>query len=223
MSVLGEERIMHEFLVALRRQVSATEVIGSAVALGALGAFTDFTPSVIVIFAGLFVLVTVINALGEMPGVKGRALSAVVFSAGTLCGIYLTVTEPSYAMGGLTFVVGWLTLDALYDAFHGIDRSDPLESELDEMSARESTRAMHRAGQVQQALRRAPTSLSTLEIATRTELSETEVNEALSLLENADTILEERGRYEIDEDRPGLIRSTLRRIARPFSLFTPSR
>lgn len=214
---------MSEFLAALRRQASAKEIVGSIVVFGALVAFTDVTPSAAVIFAWVFVLVAVVSALGELPGVKNRALNAIVFSAGTLCGIYLMVTDPSPVMGGFTLIVGWLTLDAMYDTVYGIERTEPSKSDLDEMGATEASRLMYRAGQVGQALKKSPTSLSVPELVTRTGLSEAEVRESLSMLDEAEVVRGKRERYELDEDQSGLIRSTISRIARPFSLFTPSR
>lgn len=82
---------------------------------------------------------------------------------------------------------------------------EPPESDLDGVGTRDAAYAIHRAGAVQQTLRNSSTSLSAMEIATRTELSESEVEKSLSILGESDTVLEEHERYEVNY--PTLLRS----------------
>lgn len=213
---------MSAFLDALREEVDSEVALGSAAVLGALILFTDVTWLILVAAGIVFGATTAINVSRALPGVNSRALSAVLFAFGTLCGLYVTLVESSSLMGGITLFAAWLTLDALYDTVNGIEPTQPKPSEFDEMSAGEAGRMTYRAGKVQQALDESPASLSASELVTRTGLSEAQVREALSFLEDADAVLEERERYELVE-QPGLFRSTVRRFARPFSLFTPSR
>lgn len=223
MSVVGEQRYMSEFLEALREEVDPEATLGIVVVLGMVVVFTDVSWSIFIAAGVAFGATTVISASEVLPGIKGRALSAALFAFGTLWGLWLTLAESSYIMVGFTVVVGWFALDALYDTVHGIERTEPQQSEIDGMSYGEANRVMYRAGQVQQTLRKSSTSLSVSELAARTELSEKEVREVLSVLDEAEAVLEHRERYELNEDQPGLIRSALGRFVRPFSLFTPSR
>lgn len=125
-------------------------------------------------------------------------------------------------MGVLAVLGAWLALDTLHKIRYGIEPTQPEPSDFDEMGAGEAGRMTYCAGKVQQALDNSPASLSASELVTRTGLSEAEVREALSFLEDIEAISEERERYELVE-QPGLLRSIVGRIVRPFSLFTPSR
>ncbi|WP_122090176.1 helix-turn-helix domain-containing protein [Halalkalicoccus subterraneus] len=214
---------MSEFLNALRDEVNSNAILGIVVVLGLIVVVTDASWSIFIATGIAIGATAIISASESLPGVNGRALSAVVFAFGTLCGVYVTFVESSYLMGGLTLFASWLTIDALYDTVHGIEPTEPESSDLDEMGASEASRVMYHAGKVLQALDNSPASLSTSELVTRTDLSENEVHESVSVLEDADAVIEERERYELNKNQPGLVRSTVRRLARPFGLFTPSR
>jgi hypothetical protein len=213
---------MSEFLTALHEEVNLKDTLATVAVLGALVVFTDVSRSILVAAGIGFGLTAVINTLDAVSGGPSLVVSATVFALGALVGLWLTVTESSYFMGAMTFLLAWLALDTFHKAVHGIEPTEPDPSEFDEMSASEAGRMTYRAGKVQQALDNSPASLSASELVTRTGLSEAKVREALSFLENAEAINEERERYELVE-QPGLLRSIVGRIVRPFSLFTPSR
>ncbi|ADJ15645.1 hypothetical protein [Halalkalicoccus jeotgali] len=214
---------MGEFLAALREEVDPTVILGTVVVLGMVMVFTDASWSIVVAAGIAFGLTAVINALDAVSGGPSLGASATVFALGALVGLWLTVTESSYFMGAMTLLLAWLALDTFHKAAHGIEPTEPDPSGFDEMGAGEAGRVMYRAGKVQRALDDSPASLSASELVTRTDLSEAEVREALTMLEDADAVLEERERYELDRAQPGPVRSTARRLARPFSLFTPNR
>lgn len=214
---------MSELLAAHREEVDPKASLGIAVFLGAFVVFTDVTWSVFVAAGIAFFLTAVINALEAVSSGPSRVVSATILAFGALVGLWLTVTESSYSMGGLTLIAAWLALDTFHKAVRGIEPTEPQQSGFDEMGASEAGRTMYRAGQVGQELEKSPASLSVSELAVRTKLSETAVREALAILEDADAVSEHRERYGINEEQSGLIRSTARRLARPFGLFTPSR
>lgn len=214
---------MHAFLAALDRQLTVRGIVGSLIALGVIAVVFDVSGPNIALFAVFFVLMTVINALEETPGVNHRIVSTGMLAVGIVCGIYLTVAESLLVGGALTVIAGWLALDALYDLRHGIDRSDE-HHEVNEMDYGEFMLTSQHGSLVVQALRERP--MTVPEIAEATDLTESRVEEALSMMEETRVVNRFGNGYTVDERElgaTGFVRGIVRRIGRPFGVSGSSR
>lgn len=211
---------------ALRTELESENPIAFAVVLAAIYAFTDSwavvvtIPTVLLGLAAFRALLTTLDAPEYVSGVVvGGAVAAVCAVVAALEFSWLYVV---LAAGG-----GWLCLDSLYDRRHGIDRSEPVEDPMAELSFRESMETMSEMREIVETLRESPVALTPHQIADRTAYSTAVVEERLALLDDGSPV--ERvadDRYTVDESQMGassLVRDAVRRFVRPFSVLVPGR
>ncbi|WP_440769717.1 hypothetical protein [Natronorubrum sp. DTA28] len=215
------------FAQSLRSELSFENPIAFAVVLALLFVVTDATLTTIaaipITLVGLAVLRAGLTSAGAPRYASGIVVGAIVAA---VCGA-AAVLEGSVALGLLALAGGWLCLDSLYDRRHGIERPRRTDDPIADYTMREGMQYVTDARVVVEELRESPVALTPAQVADRTSFSDAEVESMLTDLED-ESVIERVGadRYTVDERKMGLnglVRDTLYRFCRPFSVLVPRR